>query len=131
MSKITIYRIENPVTMHGMWYKLDGSYAPFIFRLTEGKSRDLPMGWDARYGTGGRRWFSAGKSKTNMNQWFSPRDAFELKANGYELFQFEVSEYMLEEHQVLFTREGIIRQEIIPIEALWDIRQVVNAGRES
>ena len=124
MGKITVFRIENPVTMHGMWYKIDGSWSPFIFNLTEGKSRNLPMGWDARYSTGGRKWFSAGKSRENMNQWFSPQDALELKMNGYELYQFDVTEYMVEEHQVLFTREGIVRQGIIPIEALWDIRQL-------
>ena len=117
----TIYRIENPNTMHGMWYKLDGTWSPFIFNLTEGISRNLPMGFDARYSRGGKKWFSAGKSKDNMNQWFSPLDAIELATAGYKLFAFDSSEYVVEEHQVLFTREGVIRSEEIPLEILWDL----------
>jgi hypothetical protein len=116
-----VFRIENPISMHGMWYKLDATWAPFIFTLTEGISRDLPMEFDQRYSSGGLKWFSAGKSKSNMNRWFSPRDAYELSVAGYKLFRFVVSEYKEEEHQVLFTREGIVTAEEIPLKELWDL----------
>ena len=118
---LKIWRIENPDTMHGMWYKLDGTYAPFIMTLTEGISKDLPMEFHERYSFGGRKWFSAGKSKANMNQWFSPRDALELSAAGYKLYEFVAGEFRVEEHQVLFTREGVIRSEEIPLDFLWDL----------
>lgn len=123
MSVIKVYRIENPNTMHGMWYKLDGTYSPFIMTLTEGISKNLPMDFHQRYSEGGKKWFSAGKSKDNMNQWFSPLDAIELNQNGYKLYAFDVSEYHIEEHQVIFTREGVIRSEEIPLDFLWDIKR--------
>ncbi|HSW65308.1 MAG TPA: hypothetical protein VLH56_18675 [Dissulfurispiraceae bacterium] len=116
-----VYRIENPDTMHGMWYKLDGTWAPFIFTLTEGISRDLPMGYHPRYSAGGKKWFSAGKSKENMNQWFSARDALELSQADYKLFEFDVSEFAEEEHQVIFTREGVVSCKEIPLNFLWEV----------
>lgn len=118
---ISIYRIENPQTMHGMWYDGEGNYNPFIFNLTEGISRDLPMDPHARYGSDGMRWYSAGKTRENMNEWFSPTDAVELQQAGYVLYEFTVSQYRMEEHQVLFTRQGIELQKEIPLSAVWDL----------
>lgn len=117
----TVYRIENPDTMHGMWYKLDGTWAPVIFNLSEGISKDLPMEYHPRYALRGRKWFFAGKSIENMNQWFSPQDAWELHLMGYKLYRFDVEEFQMEEYQCLFTREGIVTQEQIPLEVVFDL----------
>ena len=121
MKTVTIYRIENTETNHGMWYRLDGTYDPFIMTLTEGISRDLPMEKHPRYQKDNVAWFSAGKSIENMNQWFSPRDAQELHDAGYELFSFTVKEYQMEEHQCLFTRRGVLSSERIPLDFIWDL----------
>lgn len=120
---IKVFRIENPLSKHGMWYRADGTFDPFILKLTEGRSKHLPMEFDERYRKDGN-WFSAGASRKQMNQWFSPLDAFELTQNGYSLFEFTVDKYKVEEHQVLFLRGGIIKSESIPLEALWDFSQV-------
>ena len=122
MKAVTIYRIENPDTMHGMWYRLDGTYDPFIKTLTEGISKDLPMDKHPRYSFKGIPWFSAGKSVENMNQWFSASDAKELNEAGYKLFSFIVQEYQMEEMQCLFTRRGVIEQVEIPLEDIWNLQ---------
>lgn len=124
MTVQTIYRIENEDTEHGMWYRSDGTYDPFIFRLTEGKSRDLPMELDGRYGQQGLRWVSGGDTIEKMNHWFSPLDALELHKNGYKLFQFESVQFQLEEFQVIFTREGIISKQEIPLDVVWNLDSV-------
>lgn len=119
----TVFRIENPNTRHGMWYRLDGTYDPFIMTLTEGISKGLPMGFHERYSKNGRKWFSAGKSRENMNGWFSALDAQELYDAGYKLFRFIVSEFVEEEHQVLFTQEGVLECLEIPLSDIWEIRK--------
>lgn len=116
-----IYRIENEETNHGMWYRNDATYDPFIFKLTEGKSAALPMEFHERYSKGGLRWISAGGSIEDMHHWFSDRDAVELFQAGYKLFEFEAAQYVVEEHQVLFTREGVKGKIEIPLKTIWGV----------
>lgn len=116
-----LYRIENEETHHGMWYRYDGTFDPFIFRLTEGISKDLPMEFDERYGKDGVRWFSACDNREQMQSWFSSKDALELYEAGYRLYEFNVSTCIKEENQVLFPREAIVAKIEIPLDVMWDI----------
>lgn len=116
---MTIWRIENQKTMHGMWYELSGEYNPFIFTLTEGISKNLPMDYNKRYHKDGKKWFSGCNNFEDMRSWFSIKDAYELKRAGYELYEFEATECVVEDNQVLFTREGLKSQKMIPIETIW------------
>lgn len=116
-----IYRIENDDTQHGMWYRADGTFDPFIFRLTEGKSANLPMEFDPRYGKDGLRWISAGASVQQMQHWFSTRDAVELFQAGYRLFEFDAMQVIVEKYQVLFTREGVKARKEIPLNRVWNV----------
>ncbi|WP_163530972.1 hypothetical protein [Halobacillus ihumii] len=118
----TIYRIENEETMHGMWYRLDGTFDPFINRLTEGISKSLPMEFDERYSKGGRKWFSGCGNRKQMQSWFSTKDALELFKSGYRLFEFKSNQFVEEEFQTIFTREGIIEKREISLDTLWDIK---------
>lgn len=118
----TIYRIENEETMHGMWYRLDGTYDPFIKRLSDGKSADLPMEFHERYSKGGMKWFSGCDDRETMQAWFSTQDALELFKNGYRLFKFKANHFVEEEHQTLFTREGVIEKVEVPLDTLWDMK---------
>lgn len=105
---VDIFRIENPVTMNGMWYNQHGVYDPFIFTLTEGISAGLPMERDDRYGLNGQRWFSGCQSFEQLQNWFSERDVMELSNAGYKLFLFKSLEFIHEDFQTIFTRRGII-----------------------
>lgn len=119
-----IYRIENEKTFNGMWYRKDGEFDPFIFKLTDGISKNLPMDFEERYSEGGMRWISAGGSVDQMKYWFSNLDAFELINNGYSLLELEVEQFKPEEHQVLFTRESIVNKREIPIDEIWDTSKI-------
>lgn len=110
-----IYRIENPVTNHGMWYREDGTYDPFIKTLTEGISSHLPMEYCERYGKNGRRWYSGCKDLEQLKTWFSNKDVEELLEGGYRLYEFECEEYTVEDNQVLFTREGVLNKKEIQL----------------
>ena len=120
MKTKTIYRIENPTTMHGMWYNKAGEFNPIIHELCpDALAKELPMGYDSRHRKDGKAWYSAGKSIENMNQWFNRKDADDLVANGFVLYEFVVTEWQELEMEVLFTRDGVVRQTEIPIETVW------------
>lgn len=113
-----IFRIENPMTMRGMWYNEHGQYDPFIKTLSEGISADLPMDYHERYGQSDRRWFSGCKDFEQLKHWFSARDIHELHDAGYQLFKFQSIEFKNEEFQTIFTRSGIMSQTILDINKL-------------
>lgn len=120
MEPIYIYRLENE-NGHGMWYREDGTYDPFIMKLTEGISKHLPMDYDERYGKGGLRWYSGCSEMGKLKHWFSDRDAQELRGAGYKLLRFTSTQYTIEEHQTIFTREGVIGTIEIPYQLVWKI----------
>ena len=117
----TIYRIEHPEDKNGMWYNKHGVFMKNIHILCPyGIVKDLPMPLNLKlHRKDGYEWCSAGKSIENMNEWFAPQDALNLKAHGFELFKFEVNMFQELEHEILFCRKGIINQEIIPLEKVW------------
>lgn len=108
MFAIKIYRIENPQTKCGMWYNERGQYEPFVDKLTEGRSKHLPMPHDDSFRKNNLKWYSACRSIDQLIEWFSERDIYELVENGYRIYALEVSQYKIEENQVLYTKEGIL-----------------------
>jgi hypothetical protein len=115
-----IYRIENPKTMHGMWHDNEGNFKPTIHDLCPNSiAKDFPIGPCSDHQKDGKTWYSAGKSKENMQYWFSKEDAKNLIDNGFKLYEFEVSEWMEKEYEILFTREGIVSTTIIDYEEIW------------
>ena len=118
-----IYRIENPIEMDGMWYTKEGIFRKTIHILCpNGIAKDFPMPENLALHRKDRKvWNSAGKSIDQMNYWFTPEDAMNLYNQGFKLFQFTVKEYQELEHEVLFTREGVISQQEIPLETVWNI----------
>ena len=118
----TIYRIENPEDKDGMWYTKDGILRKKIHILCpNGIAKDFPMPFNPIHQKDGYIWQSAGKSIENMNQWFSPEDALRLCNSGFRLYKFEVILYQELPMEILFCRGGIIAQEEIPLEIVWDI----------
>ena len=125
MNKI-VYRIENPTDMDGMWYTKGGIFRKTIHILCpNGIAKDFPMPLNlGLHRKDGLIWNSAGKSIENMHQWFTASDAINLYKNGYRLFKFEVSLFQELEREILFCRDGIIKQEMIPLEEVWDIKSI-------
>ena len=106
-----------------MWYDKRGRFDPIIQRLCpNGIAKDFPMPLNIDlHRKDGLIWNSAGKSIENMNQWFSPEDALRLCNSGFRLYKFEVILYQELPMEILFCRGGIIAQEEIPLEIVWDI----------
>jgi len=126
METKTVYRIENPVDMDGMWYTKDGIFRKTIHILCpDGIAKEFPMPSNLTlHRKDGRIWNSAGKSIENMHQWFTASDAVNLYRNGFRLFRFETTLYQELEMEILFCRDGVIKQEMIPLDTVWDIQDI-------
>lgn len=118
-----IYRIEVPESKHGMWYNEHGVFQKTIDILCpDGIAKDFPMPLNLElHRKDSQVWNSAGESVEQMNHWFTSEDARNLYNSGFKLFQFEVTEFQKLEHEILFTRRGIINQEEISLEIIWEL----------
>ena len=126
MQTRTVYRIENPEDKDGMWYSKDGIFRKTIHILCpNGIAKDFPMPSNlALHRKDGKIWQSAGKNVENMNQWFTASDAVSLSQNGFKLFEFETNLFNELDMEILFCREGVIKQREIPLEEIWDLSSV-------
>lgn len=115
------YRIEHIDSTRSLWYKPDGTYDPFIEKLTEGKAKILPMGFDSTYSDYGTNWYSALYDVENAHYWFSDLDAYELMKNDYRLYEIVAKNIRKKEHELMFTQEGVMFKKEIPIQDIWDI----------
>lgn len=109
-----ILRIENSTTRAGMWYSESGDYDPVIKTIPNAKARDLPMGFDIdKYRKDNKIWVCGCYSFELLEQWFSKNDRIELYARGYALFEFETDDFIIEEHQVLYTPVSVAKKLLI------------------
>ena len=129
METRVIFRIENPVEKDGMWYTKDGLFRKTIHILCpNGIAKDFPMPSNVTlHRKDGKVWQSAGKNIENMNQWFTANDAVNLWRNGFKLFEFETTMFQELEMETLFCRDGVIRQREIPLEMIWNIKEIQEA----
>ena len=103
-----------------MWYDNEANFNPTIHTLCPNSiAKDFPMGVCEDHRRDGKKWYSAGKSKENMHHWFSKEDAENLVANGFVLFEYTVEEHFEKEHEILFTRESVIKTNVIDIKEIW------------
>lgn len=103
----TLYRVENPNSMQGLWYDGHGRYNGFIRQFGDAKCHDVPMGFDPKFKDGGD-WFSACDNLKDMANWFSPDDLTRLHGIGYRLYSMEVDRYRTINGHAAFLRSGII-----------------------
>lgn len=103
-----VYRVENPVEEHGLWRNFDGSPCDVFDKLTQGKSRTLPMPDNDFYREGGKQWFSATDTPDKLIAWFDVLDIVQMRSLGYKVYEFEVSNVRtVNEYEVVFTRDSI------------------------
>lgn len=103
-----VYRVENPVEEHGLWRNFDGSPCDVFDKLTQGKSRTLPMPDNDFYREGGKQWFSATDTPDKLTAWFDVLDIVQMRSLGYKVYEFEVSNARtVNEYEVVFTRDSI------------------------
>lgn len=116
-----IYRVENPITWQGLWYRKDGTFNPFIKTLTNAVARDLPMGFDPQFKVGGLDWFSGCDNLTDMKNWFSTQDLEELSSFGYNLYGFNVERYRTVNGHAVFAREHVTQSHKLDLSLLKSI----------
>lgn len=100
----TIFRVENPTSLIGLWYNDDGKMTNFIKTLDNAKCRDLPMEFDPEFRKDGN-WVSGCDSLETMQDWFYAQDVADLSEVGYGLYEFEVPDYRTYAGHAIFLRE--------------------------
>lgn len=111
-----LFRVENPLSKQGLWYREDGTFNPFIqTALTNAIAKDLPMGFDPAFKVEGLDWISATDSLPELKNWFSPKDLQELQSLGYSLFEFDVTRYRKLNGHAVFAKEHVLRSSRIDL----------------
>ena len=115
----TLFRVENPSTAIGLWYREDGVQVDFIRALEDARCRDLPMGHDPSL-VGG--WRSGTATLAQMADWLSASDVAQLAAHGHGLWAIEVPDHgwrMTTEPYVhaVFRDELVVARRRVP----WDV----------
>ena len=113
-----IYRVENPITWQGLWYRKDGTFNPFIKTLTNAVARDFPMGFDPQFKIDGLDWVSGCDNLPDMKNWFSSQDLTELNGFGYNLYAFKVERYRTVNGHAAFAREHILETQKLDLSLL-------------
>lgn len=113
----TLFRVENPITEVGLWYRSDGEFTEFIKTLDEAQCRDLPMDFDPTMKDGGN-WISACDNIPDMKNWFSTSDLHQLQQIGYGLYRFEVPTYRMANGHAIFLRESVVEFHPMDIKVL-------------
>ena len=115
------YRVENQSRGHGIWRNFDGSLNPVFPMLSDGLAKNLPMPDSDFYRYGGKQWFSATDTPEKLTAWFSRRDVLEMRAMGYEVFEFDITGCrVVSEYEIVFTRDCIISQRAIDYSTIWE-----------
>lgn len=88
-----LYRVGKRQGGDGLWYDAEGRETGLIRTLSDGASKDLPMGPDPIFRADGRAWISCTRRLEDLLQWFSAKDFEELFARGYEILEVTVLGY--------------------------------------
>lgn len=115
------YRVEDQINKHGIWRNFDGSWNPVFDKLTNGLVKDMPMGDSTFYRDFNKQWFSATDTKEKLRHWFSAIDIYEMEQLGYEVLEFEITDYRnVSDYEIAFTRDTIVCQRVIHPEEIWE-----------
>ena len=126
MNTKFVFRVENKDLDVGFWFRSDGTESHLAEKLGT-SNRTLPMPYDREKFTSpsGRRWICSAPTLEAMLHWFGKDDFPILIQNGFKFHMYEVSEYLEDGPQTLFTREGVISDTILPDDALYGVKQVI------
>ena len=83
-----VFRVEKPDSDQGLWYTKQKILRPVVHDLGLACAA-LPMDFDEEYSRDGIAWYSGCSEMSDLLKWFSPKELLLLKAQGFELFEFE------------------------------------------
>ena len=91
---MSLWRVENPETLIGLWYNEFGEKTDFIKTIENAQCAEVPMEFDPQMKDGGD-WFSACDNLPDMRNWFSTSDLHNFGQVGYRLYRIEVPNYRM------------------------------------
>ena len=115
-----LYRLESQDPNNGLWYNLNNELVWGIGKLSDCKTKDLPMDYDERYHKDGRNWFSSCSNKEDLLHWYSLQDALNLIAEGFVFTRYLATEYIEYKLETTFIKETALKREVIDIEELFN-----------
>lgn len=114
-----LYRLESTNPENGLWYNSHGEFCWGINALPNCETKNLPMGYDARYQKDGRQWFSSCSNPEDLMHWFSVQDTLDLVAQGFEFARYLATEYEEYPLETTFIKGSAIRREVMDIRELF------------
>lgn len=109
----TLFRLEQ-ASGNGMWYDQFGEFNPTIPKLCpDSVNATLPMNYSDIYSKDGLVWNSSAETLEGMYSWFPEEDMLKLYEGGFELYRYEVGNWLvLPNQEIIFAQENVISKEI-------------------
>lgn len=86
----TFYRVCNPESGQGLWYRSDGTFAGLIHdEFNFCSNSELKMDYDPEI----VGWLSAVENLDDLWAWFTKEDILKLQEFGWYIHEYEVLEY--------------------------------------
>ena len=114
-----LYRLESTNPENGLWYNSHGEFCWGINALPNCETKNLPMGYDARYQKDGRQWFSSCSNPADLMHWFSVQDTLDLVAQGFEFARYLATEYEEYPLETTFIKGSALKREVMDIRELF------------
>lgn len=114
-----LYRLESLSPDNGLWYDSNNRLVFGIGELQDCETKDLPMGYDARYHKDGKNWFSSCSRKEDLMHWYSLENALDLIQKGFVFTRYLATEYIEYELETTFIKDTALAREVISIEELF------------
>jgi hypothetical protein len=114
-----LYRLEATTEDNGLWYNTKNEMVWGIGKLPDCKTKDLPMGYDARYHKDGKNWFSSCSHIEDLAHWYSLEDAQNLIANGFVFTKYLAVDYVEYDLETTFLKETALERVELRIEDIW------------
>ena len=115
-----LYRLESTDPANGLWYDNQGRYVWGIGQLPNCQTKDLPMGYDARYQKDGRNWFSSCSRLEDLTHWYSPQDAKDLMEKGFKFYRYLATEYVEYPLETPFIKETCLAREELSLSEIFE-----------
>lgn len=110
-----LYRFESVSPFGGLWYN---DFNEWVFEKGMGTMKDspsvaLPMDYDPRYQKDGKNWHSSAPNKEMMRNWFREEDVAHMLKNGFVLYSYLATQYIIYEYESCFIKETCITRKIL------------------
>lgn len=114
-----LYRLESLTKDNGLWYDDNNNYVWGIGQLKNCQTKNLPMGYDARYHKDNKCWHSSCSNIKDLALWYSLEDAQNLIQNGFGFYKYLAIEYEEYENETTFIKATCLDKVELEIGEIW------------